>query len=126
MKETTENPTISKQCPLPAQNKQTISAPIQQSPAGDYKVLFQKYFGSEWQIAYKIAELESGLNPNAVSKTDDHGLMQIHCPLWCDFFGVSREELKNPELNIRLAKIIRDRSDFNAWTSYRNDLYLEY
>ena len=80
--------------------------------------MFKKYFGSEWQIAYEIAKLESNLNPKAVSRTNDIGLMQIHCPIWCKFFKVSPEDLKDPETNIRLAKVIRDRSGWTAWTTY--------
>lgn len=97
--------------------KKAVSEP---KPPVKYENLFKKYFGKEWETAYKIAKKESGLNPRAVNyKTNCIGLMQINCNVWCKFFKVKAEDLKDPETNIRLAKIIYDRNGWNAWTTYK-------
>ncbi len=81
-----------------------------------WRPLVQKYFGDKTDTALRVMACESGGNPNATSHTDDHGLMQINAPVWCGHFKVSRQDLKNPETNIRLASIIYKRSgSFRPW-----------
>ena len=88
--------------------------------AEQWRPLCEKYFAGQVQNCLTMISRESGGNPKAVSKTDDHGLAQIHCDLWCNFFKVSREDLKEPELNIRLARVIYDRAgSWRPWTSMR-------
>ena len=88
--------------------------------AEQWRPLCEKYFAGQVQNCLTMISRESGGNPRAVSKTDDHGLAQIHCDLWCNFFKVSREDLKEPELNIRLARVIYDRAgSWRPWTSMR-------
>lgn len=94
-----------------------------------YRPLVEKYFPKgEVDNALVIMAHESGGNPNAVSRTNDHGLMQIHAPLWTNFFGVTTEQLKDPNLNIELAYKIWDRADgkvgngqgsWKAWSTYK-------
>ena len=88
--------------------------------AEQWRPLCERYFAGQVQNCLTMISRESGGNPRAVSKTDDHGLAQIHCDLWCNFFKVTREDLKEPELNIRLAKVIYDRAgSWRPWTSMR-------
>lgn len=88
--------------------------------AEQWRPLCEKYFAGQVQNCLTMISRESGGNPRAISKTDDHGLAQIHCDLWCNFFKVSREDLKEPELNIRLARVIYDRAgSWRPWTSMR-------
>lgn len=85
-----------------------------------YRPLVAKYFPSnEVDNALVIMTHESGGNPNAVSPTNDHGLMQIHAPLWTNFFGVTTDQLKDPETNIKLASTIWQRGGWRAWSTYR-------
>jgi hypothetical protein len=65
---------------------------------------------------------ESGGDPRASSPTDDHGLLQIHWPVWGGTFGVTREELYEPGLNVRLAREIWNRQGFGAWSPWNRGL----
>jgi soluble lytic murein transglycosylase-like protein len=65
---------------------------------------------------------ESGGNPNALSPTQDYGLMQIHAPIWAPTFGVSYSDLFDPRLNLMLARRILDRQGWTAWSPYKRGL----
>lgn len=100
-------------------------------PKGEYKIvrpggveqyrpLVAKYFPArEVDNALVIMAHESKGNPNAISKTNDYGLMQIHAPLWTNFFSVTTEQLKDPETNIKLASIIWRRGGWKAWSTWK-------
>ena len=76
-----------------------------------WRYLVEKYFpANQVENALLVMQGESGGNPNAVSHTSDYGLFQINAPTWCKFFGVTREQLKDPELNVKLARVIYDRA----------------
>lgn len=78
--------------------------------------LFDKYFKDKAEEARKVAECESGLNPNATNQTDDWGIMQINGKTWADYFGVTREQLLDKETNIRLAsEIYKLSGDWHDW-----------
>lgn len=97
------------------------------APVEAYRPIVERVFPkNEVDNALTIMEHESRGNTNAVSSTDDHGLLQINAPSWCNYFGVTREQLKNPELNISLSYRIWDRADgvegngkgnFRPWTT---------
>ena len=63
-----------------------------------------------------VIDQESSGNPNAVSPTDDHGLFQIHYPIWGPHFGVTRDQLYDPTLNVRLAAAILGIQGWHAWS----------
>lgn len=93
-----------------------------------YRPLCEKYFKSDTKNCLLIMKYESGGNPTAYSRTHDAGLMQINVPTWSKFFGVTKEQLFDPETNVRLAAVIYDRADgkvgngkgtFKAWTTYK-------
>lgn len=65
---------------------------------------------------------ESGGDPDAWSDTDDHGLLQINYPTWGSTFGVTRADLYDPELNVRLAHTIYRRQGWTAWSPYNRGL----
>ena len=80
--------------------------------------IFQVYFGDKADEARLVANCESGMDAGAISKTQDFGIMQIHFPTWGKVFGVTREQLLDADLNVRLAKAIFDRSGtWEAWKS---------
>lgn len=79
-------------------------------------------FGHEWKIALAIAKAESSLNPQAVNRnsngTRDIGIFQIN-----DLHGWSAEERYDWKNNIAIAKEIRDRCGWSAWSVYNNQQY---
>lgn len=67
-----------------------------------YDDLFKKYakeIGWEWQLLAAIAFHESGFDSAQVSRRGASGLMQL-MPRTAASFGLSRENILNPELNI--------------------------
>ncbi len=60
----------------------------------------------------RLAYCESRYNPNAVSSTNDHGLLQINARYW-DF---DRDKIYNPEYNVNYAMTeVYPRQGFSAW-----------
>jgi membrane-bound lytic murein transglycosylase MltF len=87
-----------------------------------YDHLFQQYFGDEWKIARAVAMAESGMNPCAISPTNDHGLMQINKGRLS--FG---EQIYNAEANIRIAsQNYWAKRGWQPWSAYKNGAYLKF
>lgn len=84
-----------------------------------WRDLAYSFFGDEVETALAVMACESGGNPYAVSRTNDHGLMQINYPTWGGHFGLSKADLYDPTTNLWVAKQIRDIQGWNAWTAYR-------
>jgi hypothetical protein len=85
-----------------------------------WRPLCIKYFGSKANECLAIMKAESGGNTRAYSSTSDAGLMQIHIPIWGKFFGMSKEQFFNPEINMKCAKVIYDRSgSWKPWSTSR-------
>ena len=85
-----------------------------------YSSLFNQY---NWNsaVAMAICQAESSGNPNAVSDTDDYGLMQIHQGL--ELYG---SQIYNPAFNISEAYQKYLTQGWNAWTSYNDGVYSKY
>lgn len=111
----------------------------------DLKRYLREIFGSDWKVAYSVAQVECNSNrpewPRCsfswekehsigwfqinIAQEGGHG-KKVH---WDKIPGESLEEkeewLKNPYNNILMAKIIHDRSgSFNPWTGYTSGNYL--
>lgn len=120
--------TWSQACERPAPAPRSPASP---SPSGvhrgmgsnveQWRGLVAAYFGSEVERALCVVAWESGGNPGAASPTNDHGLFQIHAPLWTDHYGVSITQLYDPETNTRLAKSIRDTQGWIAWSAVKRE-----
>ena len=65
---------------------------------------------------------ESKGDPNAISPTNDYGLMQIHTPLWSDHYGVTRADLLVPETNLWIAADLQRRYGWAPWSPYKRGL----
>jgi hypothetical protein len=108
----------------------TVAKKVNTNKAGvsttDYDAFFQKYFGNDWVIAKAICSAESGLNPTAVSPTNDHGLCQINWPSHSKKFNYDLSATYDPETNIRIAAQIYYSSGPYAWTVYRTGAYLRF
>jgi hypothetical protein len=79
-------------------------------------------FGPVAPEATKIAQCESGLRPNAVSPTNDHGLFQINIVHKADFTRVTGQPwsaVYNQLYNTRYAKALYDRQGWAPWTCKR-------
>lgn len=66
-------------------------------------------------IALAIMRAESGCNPNAVSPTNDHGLMQLH-----------GQAVYDPAANIAIAYAKYAARGWQPWTAYNTGSYLRF
>lgn len=112
---------------LEAYEAQTTAAmlPIHYHGVGSDSVeRWRPLIGNLWPVgeidtALCVMQHESGGDPHAgPSETNDHGLMQIHAPLWTDLYGVSIEDLYDAETNAEIAFDIWTRWGWEAWTAY--------
>lgn len=89
-----------------------------------YRSLLSKYFPAD-QInnAMLTMQKESGCRSNAVSPTDDHGLMQINCRYHCSKVGGNVNALYDPETNIKLASQIYAGRGWTAWYAVQGILW---
>lgn len=110
---TIQRPT-SLQTPTPPPPPRTYSAGVEQ-----WRTSIAAYAGWNVDTMLRIMACESGGNPYAVSHTDDHGLLQIHYPIWGPHFGVTRDDLYVPAVNIDLAWRIYNQQGYGAWVCYR-------
>lgn len=63
---------------------------------------------------------ESGGNPSAKNPNSSaRGLMQILASLWAPHYGVSYDDLYNPEVNMRIARDIWGNYGWWAWSPYK-------
>lgn len=86
-----------------------------------YRALIAQY---NWPVdtALAIMQAESGGNPNAVSPTNDYGLMQIH-----DGLQTYGPQIFDPAFNIAIAYNVKYRSrGFRPWSVYTSGKYLSY
>jgi Lysozyme like domain len=78
----------------------------------------------QWRypIASVIMPRESHCNPSAIGPTDDWGLMQIH-GTWvgalCNAgIACSRQELLDPETNLKAAFLVYGAQGWSAWSTF--------
>jgi hypothetical protein len=89
------------------------------APAGSLEAIIQRHFGSAAPTAMRIAECESGMNPRAVSATDDHGLFQINAVHRGQFEAVTGapwSSVYDPELNTIYAHHLYAQQGWGPWT----------
>lgn len=58
---------------------------------------------------------ESGGNENALSYANSRGLLQVHAPSWAAHFGVTYQDLYDPDINLALAYRIRLTEGRTSW-----------
>lgn len=84
---------------------------------GQVAALWRKHGGSAAStiVAVTISDAESGLNPLAVSPSDDWGLWQINA-IWANLAGGNVALFLDPDINAAAAVIISGGgSNFAAW-----------
>ena len=81
----------------------------------------KKVFGNKGDEAVKVFTCESGLNPNAVSRTFDIGVAQVNYKVWNKTFGQNLADYQDVDKNLNMAKYIYDLSgNFRAWSSSKS------
>jgi hypothetical protein len=89
------------------------------APAGSLDAIIQRHFGSASSAAIRIAQCESGMNPRAVSPTDDHGLFQINIVHRSQFEAVTGapwSSVYDAELNTIYARYLYGQQGWGPWT----------
>jgi hypothetical protein len=91
-------------------------------------------FGSEAKVARAVFRAESGLRCNA--EGDGHLTYQKNGITFGGSYGIAQirylpgrptpSQLKDCKFNIQYAKLIRDRSGWNAWSSFKSGAYKKY
>lgn len=92
------------------------------APAGSLEAIIQRHFGDATPEAIRIAQCESGMDPNAVSPTDDHGLFQInivHKDQFEAVTGAPWSSIYDPELNTFFARHLHARQGWGPWSCAR-------
>ena len=94
-------------------------AAVATAPAGSLESIIQRHFGEASSAAIRIAQCESGMNPRAVSPTNDHGLFQINIVHRGQFEAVTGapwSSVYDPELNTIYARYLYGQQGWGPWT----------
>ena len=85
-----------------------------------YRGIVSKY---DWPVdtVLRIMKSESGCNPNAVSSTNDRGLMQINW-VHSDKVGGDLTKLFDPQINLAVAYQIYSTSGWTPWSVCRYNI----
>ncbi len=105
-----------------AERDRAAAAAASAAPAGSLEGIIQRHFGSAAPAAVRIAQCESGMNPNAVSPTNDHGLFQINIVHRGQFEAVTGapwSSVYDPELNTIYARHLHAQQGWGPWTCAR-------
>jgi hypothetical protein len=107
--------------PPPPLKRSPSSSSGMGSSVEQWRGLVGSYFpANQVNTALCVMRYESGGNPNANnSRSTAIGLMQILASLWGPVYGVSHEQLKDPNTNMRVARGVWDRQGWGAWAAYR-------
>jgi len=106
----------------PHQERPADSSGNRSSIAGveQWRSLVAIYFAPEHvNTALCLMGYESGGDPTAASATNDHGLMQVHWPIWGPAFNLSKQDLYDPGTNLATAAKIRGIQGWWAWSPYK-------
>ena len=76
----------------------------------------------ELEIVDRIMWNESRCQPDAISRTNDYGLMQINWAVWGDTInsqGFSRDDLLDPSVNMMWAFLIAHEAERIGWCTWQ-------
>jgi len=90
-------------------------------PVERWRQLVEDHFPpEEVEVALCVIRHESAGNPEADNPhSSATGLFQILSSLWSGHYGVSYDQLLDPDVNTRIARAIWDESGWHAWSAYR-------
>lgn len=110
----------------PAVTLATQTAQVQTVAQGcdSYRKVFDSY---AWNVntAIAICKAESNGNTNAISPSQDRGLMQINA-IHADMVNYNLNALYNPVTNISVAYRVYLSQGWYGWTTYKDGQYLSY
>jgi len=108
-----------------------VEAIADEAPVASVEEQIRRMFPEDPNTAVAIAKCESGLNPDVIG--DGHtayvsvGLMQIRTlPTRMDYYNLTVNKLKDPVVNLLMARIIYDRSGWQPWSCYTKGYYNKY
>ena len=94
----------------------TAPARVFRGTVDQWRGLVGEFF-SDVDRAMCVLDWESSGDPDAVNPTSGaSGLFQI-MPFWADHFGVSRDSLFTPSVNVRIAAKVLSAQGWNAWSA---------
>ncbi|HAS13406.1 MAG TPA: hypothetical protein DCS55_23305 [Acidimicrobiaceae bacterium] len=102
--------------------EQRRAAAAATAPAGSLEGIIHRHFGSAAPAAIRVATCESGMNPGAVSPTNDHGLFQINIVHRGQFEAVTGapwSSVYDPELNTIYARHLYAQQGWSPWVCSR-------
>lgn len=90
-------------------------------PVERWRPLVEQHFpAAEIETALCIIRHESGGDPAADNpRSSATGLFQILAGQWGEHYGITEDQFRDAELNVRLARDIWDDSGWLAWTTNR-------
>lgn len=102
-------------------------APETPAPTETIEDRIKRIFPEDWRLATAIFKAESGLNPQAVGDTNTPyhsiGIAQIRM---LPSRGLDKEQLKDPEYNLRYARMLKDAGGWSHWSCWKSGAYLKY
>lgn len=107
--------------PAPASPTRVSGRGMGSGNVEQWRGLVAAYFpAGEVDMALRVMACESGGNPNAANpRSTARGLMQVMWSVWGPEYGVSEQELYDPETNIRIAAKVYAIQGWNAWMCWR-------
>ena len=106
--------------PAPASQNPNFNSPGWSGSVEQWRGLVVAHFPvDQVDRALCVMGFESGGDPNAHSYADSIGLMQIHAPSWAEVYGVSWADLRNPEINMRIAVDLWSKEGWWPWNPWR-------
>jgi hypothetical protein len=90
------------------------------SDVEEWRPLVAGHFNPEdVDMALCLMSFESGGNPNAKNpRSSARGLMQIMASVWAEEYGFSYDDLYTPEINLFVARKVKDTQGWGAWAPY--------
>jgi len=71
----------------------------------------------QWPTVNRLMFEESRCNPSAYNRSGASGLMQV-MPMWADDCGGTRNDLFDPEFNLRCSVHVFNVQGWTAWSTY--------
>lgn len=101
---------------LPVEDQvQSVVVETRKTEREEIEDLIRDTFPEDPDRALAIAKCESNLNPNALSKTHDGGVFQIHVPVHQERLTELGLDIWDPEDNVKFARILYEERGWKPW-----------
>jgi hypothetical protein len=125
------------EAPEPVKEVVVVGTPYEELTSTEQKIVQMWGDYKTSMIAIAIFSCESGLDPEAISRTGDIGIAQINWATWKNAikekFGYTAIDMFDVDKNLEVAKWIWDRGDkelgneigsWEPWSVYKSGLYV--